>query len=183
MGDAPIQQLKRLKAIEHELDAWFLEAISRKSTAICSPSKADDASAGTQTTYLLDVVLDTLWWTAMLLLRIALLDLSSRLSTRHTLLSDLSSREESSTSKVDECVHNLQDMVVVLLGDRSGTMLQVAAARLPLHFLEAWHDQRGDIEGKAWCRDHKTKALLNAPFLDWDALLPWSLFIITWLVM
>jgi hypothetical protein len=45
----------------------------------------------------------------------------------------------------------------------------------PLHFLLGFYERRGDHSGTQWCRRVREAICEEAPWLRWDALLPWCL--------
>lgn len=45
----------------------------------------------------------------------------------------------------------------------------------PLHFLGGFYEQQGDLSGLQWCRQIRETVCKEAPWLRWDALLPWCL--------
>jgi hypothetical protein len=45
----------------------------------------------------------------------------------------------------------------------------------PLHFLRRFYEQQGDLPGLQWCRQARETICEEAPWLRWDALLPWCL--------
>lgn len=49
------------------------------------------------------------------------------------------------------------------------------ALRAPLHFLEEWYHATEDLHGMQWCLDMQDSVQKKAPYLNWDAVLPWSL--------
>lgn len=49
------------------------------------------------------------------------------------------------------------------------------AVSAPLHFLEGFYGRKGDHAGSHWCWQQRQSIYEQAPFLNWNALLPWSL--------
>lgn len=45
----------------------------------------------------------------------------------------------------------------------------------PLHFLRRFYAQQGDEAGVRWCQRARETVCKEAPWLRWDALLPWCL--------
>ena len=45
----------------------------------------------------------------------------------------------------------------------------------PLHFLRRFYEQQGDSAGLRWCQRVRETVCKEAPWLRWDALLPWCL--------
>jgi hypothetical protein len=45
----------------------------------------------------------------------------------------------------------------------------------PLHFLRRFYEQSDDLPGLQWCQQTRETICEEAPWLRWDALLPWCL--------
>jgi hypothetical protein len=100
----------------------------------------------------------------------------------HLLVVDSQARSENQTlSNVSscpspmECANDLRQ-AMTMLEEAAGTPIcKARAMSAPLHFLSEYCKQNGDDDGLRWC--HKTKETLRgqAPYLHWDALLPWCL--------
>jgi hypothetical protein len=70
--------------------------------------------------------------------------------------------------------------VMVMLEEAAGTPIcKARVMSAPLHFLSEFCKRHEDYAGLWWC--HKTKEALQseAPYLHWDALLPWGLLTLT----
>jgi len=73
------------------------------------------------------------------------------------------------------CASDLRN-AMVMLEEAAGTPIcKARVMSAPLHFLSGYYKRHADDEGLQWC--HKTKEALRseAPYLHWDALLPWCL--------
>lgn len=57
---------------------------------------------------------------------------------------------------------------------------QALVVRAPFHFLESWYRWKRDAEAVNWCRSKQDQLKARLPFIDWDALLPWSFIAIHW---
>jgi hypothetical protein len=65
---------------------------------------------------------------------------------------------------------------MVLLGKIASTPIcKARAVNGPLHFLSRYYTKTRDPSGLQWCVQVKNDICQEAPYLRWDALLPWSL--------
>jgi len=62
-----------------------------------------------------------------------------------------------------------------------GDVWKASVIRAPLHFAMSWYERTGDREKIEWCKEVERIARKEAPYLEWDALMPWSLLVINWL--
>lgn len=73
------------------------------------------------------------------------------------------------------CADSLRHLVGLLAGVAERPIAQGLALRAPLHFLEQWYSFCGDNGGLLWCAATTEAVRARAPYLQWDALMPWSL--------
>lgn len=73
------------------------------------------------------------------------------------------------------CAHSLRHLVGLLGGVAERPIAQGLALRAPLHFLEQWYSYSRDNDGLLWCAETTKAVRARAPYLQWDALMPWSL--------
>lgn len=68
-----------------------------------------------------------------------------------------------------------------LSADAAGDIWKASAMRAPLYFASSWYERSGDREKIAWCKGVESIVRKEAPYLEWDALMPWSLLVMNWL--
>ena len=88
---------------------------------------------------------------------------------------ELTSHELSPCPSPNTCASDLRS-AMTMLEEAAGTPIcKARVMSAPLHFLSGYCKRHEDDEGLQWC--HKTKEALRseAPYLHWDALLPWCL--------
>jgi hypothetical protein len=117
----------------------------------------------------------SLYWVCILLIREALLDLSSRRTDT------ASGKQRSYYAVIDQCADLLCESIPYLSEAADATVLRAMVVRAPLHFASRWFLRTGNMEKLDWCQAVEKRIRSDAPFLQWDALLPWSFFSILWL--
>lgn len=90
-------------------------------------------------------------------------------------LDDQASSIVSSSSSPTSCANDLRQ-TMLMLEDAAGTPIcKSRVMSVPLHFLSEYCKRHGDDDGLSWCRKTKERLQSQAPYLHWDALLPWCL--------
>ncbi|KAM0715894.1 hypothetical protein Q7P37_008408 [Cladosporium fusiforme] len=80
-----------------------------------------------------------------------------------------------SDSAAAVCADSLCHTVDLLAGVAQTPVARGMALRAPLHFLDQWFSYAGDCHGLRWCAEMTRDVRMNAPYLHWDSLMPWSL--------
>jgi hypothetical protein len=90
-------------------------------------------------------------------------------------LEDRNSSTLSISSLPNDCASNLRD-TMTRLEEAAGTPIcKARVMSAPLHFLSGYYNRREDDAGLQWCQKTKQTLEKEAPYLYWDALLPWCL--------
>ena len=100
----------------------------------------------------------------------------------HLLVIDSQARlDDQAPSIVSSCsspmsrVNDLRQ-TMIMLEDAAGTPIcKSRAMSAPLHFLSEYCKRHGDDDLLFWCCKTKERLQSQAPYLHWDALLPWCL--------
>ena len=75
----------------------------------------------------------------------------------------------------DTCTSDLRK-AMIMLEEAAGTPIcKARVMSAPLHFLSGYYKRHEDDEGLQWCHETKEALRSEAPYLHWDALLPWCL--------
>lgn len=77
--------------------------------------------------------------------------------------------------KLLTCAKELRDTTMRLAEAAETPVCRALALRAPLYFLKRWYNSARDYSGLRWCAEMQSKVCDDAPYLQWDALLPWSL--------
>lgn len=90
--------------------------------------------------------------------------------------SDHSKQPEQSraSSAAAVCADSLRHTVDQLAGVAERPIARGLALRAPLHFLDQWFSYAEDCDGLRWCAEMTKDMRRRAPYLHWDALMPWS---------
>lgn len=73
------------------------------------------------------------------------------------------------------CADDLRK-TMLLLEEAAGTPIcKARVMSAPLHFLSGFYKRRENDDGLRWCRKTKETLQGEAPYLHWEALLPWCL--------
>ena len=148
-----------------------------KSVVTCSTIPSNTLNFGS----FLDATYHALCWTCLLLLRRSRLDLINLVAN---LLKDaaLSAQQvRCLTNSISECADSLCQSIPFLGTAAKGPVCKAMALRAPLYFASQWYQTTFDHTKLAWCYEVETLTRKEVPFLQWDALLPWSLFAVMWL--
>ncbi|KAK5126088.1 hypothetical protein LTR85_011443 [Meristemomyces frigidus] len=124
----------------------------------------------------LDAEYHALYWTCLLLLRQSRWDLTSRRTAADASQPDL-------VAEIDEIADLLCESVPYLSATAEGLVCRAMAVRAPLHFAGQWFERTriANEEKLSWCRDVEQRIRKEVPFLQWDAVLPWSFKAMLWL--
>jgi hypothetical protein len=165
IGNSPI---KSLITLEKALIAWL--------EAFCSGSpygdyvQSDSAPRVTGSLprdcrrSLFDLTCESLCRICLLLVVESLTDLESWMWPAHSL-----------TFTPNACVRALRKTTTLLAEVASIPVCKARATTCPLLFLSRYYTRTKDAVGLQWCLDTKEAIHREAPYLRWDALLPWSL--------
>lgn len=84
-------------------------------------------------------------------------------------------RDVASYASPMDCADGLRKTMMSLEEAAGTPICKARVMSAPLHFLSDYYERHDDDSGLQWC--HKTKELLQseAPYLHWEALLPWCL--------
>ena len=84
-------------------------------------------------------------------------------------------RNDASYPTPMDCINGLR-RAMVSLEEAAGTPIcKARGMSAPLHFLSGYCKRHGDDDGLRWCRMTKQALQSEAPYLHWEALLPWCL--------
>lgn len=141
------------------LDSFCVQSDSIASSLEQAPNSHDAGSS------LFDLTCESLCRICQLLVVEALADLESSMCPTHGI------------STFDPKVYavNLQKTTTNLAEVASNPIGKARAASGPLHFLDRYYTRTGDGAGLEWCLQTRESVCNGAPYLRWDALLPWSL--------
>jgi hypothetical protein len=162
----------RLDVQETALRSWLVahslsdtgQGNVRSGLAVNQTGDLETSSSPDSRNSLFNLTCETLCRICHLLIVESLARLDDR--TSHSLPSCLSS---------NACASDLRK-AMTLLEEAAGTPIcKARVMSAPLHFLSEFCKRHEDYAGLWWC--HKTKEALQseAPYLHWDALLPWCL--------
>jgi hypothetical protein len=73
------------------------------------------------------------------------------------------------------CVRALRKTTTLLAEAASIPVCKARATSCPLPFLSRYYTRTRDAVGLQWCTETKEAIYREAPYLRWDAVLPWSL--------
>lgn len=73
------------------------------------------------------------------------------------------------------CAEGLYQTTALLAEVAERPVCKAVATRGPLHFLSEWYSHSGDLVGEERCAEVIASVHANASYLDWGAVLPWSL--------
>ena len=91
------------------------------------------------------------------------------------ILVDQTPRTDSSYPSPVDCANDICQ-TMIMLEEAAGTPIcKARVMSAPLHFLSEHCKRHGDNNGLRWCRETKERLQSQAPYLHWDALLPWCL--------
>lgn len=92
--------------------------------------------------------------------------------------------QHDSTSRLDDHHHHgvaieraeqLRQTTIGLAEIAERPVCRALALRAPLHFLDDWYRAAEDLSGLKWCLELRNSVQKKAPYLNWNAVLPWSL--------
>ncbi|GAM88635.1 hypothetical protein ANO11243_066690 [Dothideomycetidae sp. 11243] len=116
-----------------------------------------------------------LYHVCVLLLAEVLMDMSALEGTlNHTTASSLA-------STMDGCADMLCRSVPYVAVNAGAAACQAMACRSPLHYAKRWYSRSGQASKVQWCTQVEDHFRNQAPFLEWELLLPWGLFTVPWL--
>jgi hypothetical protein len=113
---------------------------------------------------LFDLTCESLCRICLLLVVESLTDLESWMWPTHSL-----------TVTPDACVRALRKTTTLLAEAAGVPVCKARATSCPLLFLSRYYTRTKDAVGLQWCLETKEAIYREAPYLRWDALLPWSL--------
>jgi hypothetical protein len=73
------------------------------------------------------------------------------------------------------CASNLRHAMTTLEEAAGTPICKARVMSAPLHFLSGYYKRHEDDAGLQWCRKTRQALEKQAPYLHWDALLPWCL--------
>jgi hypothetical protein len=100
----------------------------------------------------------------------------------HLLIADSLARLDERTShdlspcpSPDTCASDLRKAMIMLEEAACTPICKARVMSAPLHFLSGYYKRHEGDEGLQWCHETKQALRSEAPYLHWDALLPWCL--------
>jgi hypothetical protein len=90
-------------------------------------------------------------------------------------LDERTSRDLSPCPSPDTCASDLRKAMIMLEEAACTPICKARVMSAPLHFLSGYYKRHEGDEGLQWCHETKQALRSEAPYLHWDALLPWCL--------
>lgn len=84
------------------------------------------------------------------------------------------------TDETHTCATNLGTTISSLVRAAGTDMCRARVVCAPLWFLAEWFSREGDADGVSWCAEVKRSVAGRAEYLNWEALIPWSLLPLVW---
>ena len=144
----------RLLDLDSDFASWYgVFSDTRKERPLCAGSP-------------LDLTYQFFYWTCVLILRQALLDLSERIPEGVP--------EQKLFVENAECANHLCRMVSFGLEASRGLLNTVFILGVPLRVLSDWFERAHESIQLQWCREQEMRLREEFPLFDWNAVLPWS---------
>jgi hypothetical protein len=160
--------IKSLITLEKALIAWLEAFCSGSPNGDCVQSdpapRVTDSPPSDCRSSLFDLTCESLCRICLLLVVESLADLESWTWPTY-----------SPTFTLNACVRALCKTTSLLAEVASIPVCRARATSCPLLFLSRYYTRTKDAVGLQWCLETKETIYREAPYLRWDALLPWSL--------
>ena len=170
-----IDTMSRLLDLEQDFEKWaskFEFWVCKMNGQELSPCMMENLQ-GIGSMSLFHSTCQSFYWTCLLLLRTALLDLS--------ICQPQCSVQRSLSAEITLCAEGLCKLVEMQIQQAENLLSKVFAVRAPLHFASEWFQQVHNYEKLQWCQAQETQLREELSFLNWDAALLWSFMALHWL--
>jgi hypothetical protein len=127
-------------------------------------NRQDDSTENVSTSSLFDLTCESLCRICLLLI----------VESLHSLESHMWPTQPPTFSPQDHAT-SLRKTMADLMHAAYTPICKARVMSAPLHFLRRFYEQKGDHSGLQWCQEARKTICEEAPWLRWDALLPWCL--------